>query len=312
MESLTREWAFLVKKESNIFVSPSSQALRFFEKNGFCLFRWENREHAELVSSSYDFFSKPLNRQATDFQVESGDGRHIPRIFRDKGSRVLEIFQQSLVQETIGAFFPAESRDNLFYTHSKLSVKSKSQNTGWSPHQDSGYKKHPDRHSGLSVVCALEDMDEQNGCLHICPGSHKNGPLKHSRVIGAKGEGDGQLEVTCFDIVSGIPIIAKAGDIIIFDLNTVHYSENPESDSNRLAVITEVERMEWYQLDADRRPPIPVIGNTSKRRKVIMFFITLMNPSFYAALLRESSIGRLLRKYFLRLKARQWVNYLFK
>ena len=155
-------------------------------------------------------------------------------------------------------------------------------------------------------MCALEDMNEENGCLHVFPGSHKDGPLEHFRVIDEKYSGDGQLEVTGYNTLSGVPIIAKAGDLLIFDLNTVHYSENPKSDSNRLAVITEVEPMKWHQLDADRRPPIPVYGNTSRFRRVIMFFITVLSPSFYASLLRASSLGRPLRKYFRRFKAWQW------
>ena len=214
----------------------------------------------------------------------------------------MTLFEQHLVQQIIGAFFPRQLRDKLFFTHSKLSVKSKKQAKGWSPHQDSGYKKHSEKHSGLTIICALEDMDEENGCLRIYPGSHSEGPLEHTRVAGAKDAGDGQLEVKFFNLGPDIPIIAKTGDILVFDLNTIHYSKNPKSDSNRLAVITEVESMRWYQLDADRRPPIPVFENSSTVRNAVMLFITAVSPSFYGALLRSSPIGRALRKYLRRFK----------
>lgn len=295
----------MLREKIKAFKAPSSQATSFFEANGFCLFRSEDREHAELISSAYDFFSNPLNRIATDFQVGLDDGRHKPRIFRDRNSPALKLFTQPHVREIIGAFFSEESKGKLFYTHSKLSLKSKKQMTGWRPHQDSGYKKRPNEHVGLSVMCLLEDMNEENGCLCICPGSHANGPLEHIRVIEAEGEVDGQLEVKNFSVVSGLPIVASAGDILVFDLNTVHYSERSFSESNRLAIITEVEPMRWYQLDADRRPPIPVYGNPSKIRMLAMCAITFLSPSFYTAMLKNLPLARVLKKKLRRLMALQ-------
>jgi phytanoyl-CoA hydroxylase len=73
----------------------------------------------------------------------------------------------------------------------------------------------------------LDDTDEGNGCLRVVPGSHKQGPIE------ATGESHA-LEVPLED---GVPIPARAGDVLFFNYLTIHGSGLNTSERTRRNVL---------------------------------------------------------------------------
>jgi phytanoyl-CoA hydroxylase len=115
---------------------------------------------------------------------------------------------------------------NVQLHHTKMLVKPPEQGAPFPMHQDYPYFPH-ERHSVLAASVHLDDTDEENGCLHVIPGSHKWGPL----------EAHGESKTVDYELDSGRPCTASAGDVLFFNYLTVHGSGVNRSDRTRRNVL---------------------------------------------------------------------------
>jgi phytanoyl-CoA hydroxylase len=115
---------------------------------------------------------------------------------------------------------------NVQLHHTKMLVKPPEKGAPFPMHQDYPYFPH-ERHTVVAASVHLDDTDEQNGCLRVVAGSHKQGPLE------ATGENH-TLEVPLED---GAPIPARAGDVLFFNYLTIHGSGLNTSDRTRRNVL---------------------------------------------------------------------------
>ena len=92
---------------------------------------------------------------------------------------------------------------NVQLHHSKMLVKPPEEGAPFPMHQDYPYFPH-ERHTVLAASVHLDDTDEENGCLHVVPGSHKLGPL----------EAEGDAHTVDYPLESGVPCPAAAGDVL--------------------------------------------------------------------------------------------------
>ena len=77
-------------------------------------------------------------------------------------------------------------------------------------HQDSAYFQH--RHEGpVGILSYVVDTDLINGALHVVPGSHKLGQLRHIDTLSHLG-----LDPEEWTWEDALPIVGKAGDSIFF------------------------------------------------------------------------------------------------
>jgi phytanoyl-CoA hydroxylase len=102
---------------------------------------------------------------------------------------------------------------NVQLHHTKMLVKPPEKGAPFPMHQDYPYFPH-ERHTVVAASVHLDDTDEDNGCLHIVPGSHRLGPLEPT---GESNDLDMPLE-------EGTPMPAAAGDVLFFDYLTIHGS----------------------------------------------------------------------------------------
>ena len=96
------------------------------------------------------------------------------------------------------------------------------------PHQD-GYYFMLDPCEAVTMWFALEDVDEENGCIRYLPGSHRNGMREHSRT---KTLGFSQGIVgypTALERESETPFPAKPGDLLVHDAMTIHRADGNRS-----------------------------------------------------------------------------------
>lgn len=97
-------------------------------------------------------------------------------------------------------------------------------------HQDNGYAPTiPEQY----VTCwlALDDADEENGCIHVLPQSHTNGTVDHHDVAGSpfRGGFDGEDP--------GVAVPVKRGDVLVFSSLIMHRSGPNTTDRHRRAWI---------------------------------------------------------------------------
>jgi len=98
-------------------------------------------------------------------------------------------------------------------------------------HQDSAYFTH--RFDGpVAALTYLVDTNMVNGALHVVPGSHQLGNLRHVDTFSHLG-----LDEDEWPWESALPIIGEAGDTILFHYRTVHGSKENHSERPRPAVI---------------------------------------------------------------------------
>lgn len=96
------------------------------------------------------------------------------------------------------------------------------------PHQD-GYYFMLDPCEAVTMWFALEEVDEENGCVRYVRGSHKHGMRVHARTK-TLGFSQGIVDYpTARDRESEIAFPAKAGDLLVHDAMTIHRADGNQS-----------------------------------------------------------------------------------
>lgn len=107
-------------------------------------------------------------------------------------------------------------------------------------HQDSAYFEH--QYQGpVGILNYVVDTDLVNGALHVVPGSHRLGQLKHVDTFSHLG-----LEEDEWPWESALPVVGKAGDSIFFNVKTVHGSKQNMSDKPRPVFINRYRRTDDF------------------------------------------------------------------
>lgn len=97
------------------------------------------------------------------------------------------------------------------------------------PHQDNFYfcLAPP---QVLTMWLALDEVDEENGCLRYIPGSHLRGIRPHVRTT-TLGFSQGIPDYSAADYAAEVPIVMRPGDLTVHHGNTIH-----RADANRSLV----------------------------------------------------------------------------
>ena len=98
-------------------------------------------------------------------------------------------------------------------------------------HQDNGYTfVEPQQY--ITCWIALDDADEDNGCLWMVPGYHLHGTLEHKLT---------PLGYTCFDDApdTAVPVAAKAGSIVLMSSVTPHETGPNATGAVRRALVSQ-------------------------------------------------------------------------
>jgi phytanoyl-CoA hydroxylase len=152
---------------------------------------------------------------------------------------------------------------NVQLHHAKMLVKPPEQGAPFPMHQDYPYFPH-ERHSVLAASVHLDHTDEENGCLHVIPGSHRLGPL----------EAQGESHTVEYELASGTPVPAQPGDVLFFNYLTIHGSGVNRSDRTRRNVLFQ------YRDPAD----VPVLNGDGKEDHVdwgMGLMVAGSNPGFF-------------------------------
>ena len=102
-------------------------------------------------------------------------------------------------------------------------------------HQDNQYTMFDK--PGLNFWFAIDDMNLDNGCLQIVPGSHKNGTYESS----LSGDGDNHKKIK-WEPEDFLPVRMKKGDCVVFSRLTIHGSGVNLSGLPRVAYAVQFHR----------------------------------------------------------------------
>lgn len=86
-------------------------------------------------------------------------------------------------------------------------------------HQDLPFYPHRDGRY-LDTLVHLDDADEESGCIKFLRGSHREGPLTH--ITGP--ETAPHLPTDRYRLQDAVSLPARAGDVVVFSIWTVHGS----------------------------------------------------------------------------------------
>jgi len=124
--------------------------------------------------------------------------------------------------------------------HSKLMQKEPRVGGAWEWHQDYGYwyKNEfllPDQM--MSVMVAITDANQENGCLQVIKGSHKMGRVEHGFAGEQVGASQRYVDLA-LKTMEHVFVELKAGDVLFFHSNILHRSEANLSDKPRWSMIS--------------------------------------------------------------------------
>lgn len=150
--------------------------------------------------------------------------------------------------------------------HSTLHVKPPEAGHPFPMHQDWAFYKHADDRY-CDVLVHLDDTRHENGEIRFLDGSHKLGTLDHI-VKDETGKGcTPHLPADKFKLEDTIPVPARAGDVVVFNILTIHGSYINTTPHNRRLVRVGYKHPDNVQTDGQSkgRPSWCVWGKRERR-----------------------------------------------
>lgn len=149
---------------------------------------------------------------------------------------------------------------NLKGATSQLTFKMRGNDKPFGWHQDNGYGQL-DPANALTTLTALDDTDEENGCLWILPKSHLRGQIDVSAIMTPEAKAAGvNLDLDVPDAADAIPVEMKAGDAVIFHCHTLHRSEGNFSKTRDRRILflryADADAVEVYNGNTPRLGPL--------------------------------------------------------
>ena len=118
--------------------------------------------------------------------------------------------------------------DDAYLFWEQYVVKGAETGMKFSWHQDSGYVNYPDHKPYLTCWCALDDMSEANGTVHLLPFS-RSGIRSWVQHIVEEGSND---KVGYFGSDPGITVEVPAGSIVAF--TSLNFHSSGTNTTNRM------------------------------------------------------------------------------
>ena len=137
-------------------------------------------------------------------------------------------------------------KDKVYIYSSKVNIKAAWCGAVEYYHQDLVYwrdRGYP-REDMLSTMIMLEPHNIYNAPLHVFPGTHKNGFIKHEPFININGLAKFMIppkELSKLKKKHGLKVIeAEPGDVLLFHMGLVHGSAHNISSNSRMVILSQL------------------------------------------------------------------------
>jgi hypothetical protein len=126
----------------------------------------------------------------------------------------------------------------VYHYHSKMIMKEPRVGGAWTWHQDYGYWYQNGVLFPLltSAYIAVDRATRENGCLQVLKGSHRAGRIEHV-LTGDQAGADRERVNELAKRLELVHVEMEPGDVIFFDCNLLHRSDQNHSDHPRWSMI---------------------------------------------------------------------------
>ncbi len=221
-------------------------------------------------------FIKLCKKSLMDFRnsKENFKGRWISTLGHKKlilnPQKKLDSFKQILKSpEVINVIKEKFNSDKCNLNHAKISLKKFSSKAIWFPHQDSQYVSSNKNLKGITIAILLEQNIPNCGNLILFKKSNKS-KIKH-QIIYASDEKTPQYKCETKNF-EPVVITGNAGDIIVWDINTIHASKkNMIQNFDRPIFIFTIVEKKGLNLDLDDEADFCLTYNYDLKVSTILY-----------------------------------------
>ena len=207
-------------------MSLSPEQVSEYKKNGFLAVEgvFSPAEVEALRKTTDEFVDKSRafteHTDIFDLDLKAGHSAETPKLRRIKDPHAQHpVYDAALRKPQLLDIIESLIGTDIRMHHTKLNMKAPGggQQVEW--HTDWGFYPHTNDDI-LEVGVAFDDMEIENGCLMVIPGSHLGPAYDHHEngvFIGAVPESDFKME-------EAVPITLKAGGISLHHVRALHGS----------------------------------------------------------------------------------------
>ncbi|CAG9565130.1 unnamed protein product [Danaus chrysippus] len=219
-------------------VRLTDEQKKFYKENGYIhLKKLIKDDELKTLSQEYDNLFRRKNQQKIESLWVGGDDnfRESDSPYTVKGIHNLQyhhaVFGKLLYNDDLlDALEDVMDTKNIALHHTKAHFKPPEKGGSYPMHQDYPYFPYKND-SMVAAFIHLDPASPKNGGLFVYPGSHKLGPLED---FGPKeGSNFHYVDQSKYPIEKAIPVVAEAGDVVIFSYLLIHGSTPNTSDCPR-------------------------------------------------------------------------------
>ena len=213
----------------------------FYNKNGFLIVKnFFNKEIIQLAKKEcYDLFENN-KKYYVNIEPKSNKVRSILGIHDNK-------YLFPLLDERIINISESILGDTVYLHQSRINYKDGRDSNGWNWHSDFETWHSKDgmpRMRCLTAMIAIDDNTIKNGCVNFIPKSHLS-YISCPKVNNSSPEGEFSEQVEGVPDINSINTIKEkynvdmfnaecfSGDLVLFDCNTLHYSDVNKTENKR-------------------------------------------------------------------------------
>jgi phytanoyl-CoA hydroxylase len=209
-----------------------------YASNGFAVYKnFLNKENIKSLNDKISELEETLPISDTVFD-EDGTGKIKQIQYLHKKDKIFEELLTKIIPigiDLLGHEQFSVLNMQLFEKHPEISKPTRS-------HQDNAYfKVNPP--TAITIWIALDDIDEENGCLYYAPMTHLTPTRKHQRyhkhTTFRTRSGVPGLSICLHEHPEehDIPMIVSAGDVLAHHSNLIHRAGKNNSENRRRRAI---------------------------------------------------------------------------
>lgn len=216
------------------------EQIKYYQENGFVQIDnvLSQKELAELRESLDEIMNNPMGERSTQTSGKGGGYYNVlnqrVNTWRDHGGMAKYSLHTRLAN--LARKLSGSKGIRLFHDHALLKMPDEdSKPTPW--HQDYPYwPMNEDGQPALSIWIALDDVDENNGCMMFIPKSQKLKNLKHVDLVEPHDIFEDVEENVEIQKNKAVICRMKAGSCTFHNGSTFHYAHANHTDKPRRAL----------------------------------------------------------------------------
>ncbi|MBS1946190.1 MAG: phytanoyl-CoA dioxygenase family protein [Bacteroidetes bacterium] len=216
----------------------NDEEIKIFNRDGYVIVRKFITE--EEVNKLYKTATADsvIKENALDLNDQSGKKTKLTLWFSPGNDLYSLLIRSSRMVNSVAKLL--DSSSPVCHFHTKLMQKEPRVGGAWEWHQDYGYWYknqflYPDQL--VSVMVALTEANQQNGCLQVIKGSHKLGRVNHG-FSGEQVGADMEMVNLALKTLELVYVELQPGDTLFFHSNILHRSEANLSEKPRWSIIS--------------------------------------------------------------------------